>query len=408
MTDLKPLIARLAAVGTQVSGIESPRDLAALKAVLARIRGSGANHVVAVDAFGTGLVLPASPSPAVLIDLTGMARINDLDGDYALALVEPGVTFRQLGAEIARRQLPLSIDATIHPDISVAAATLSRQFGYTPYGDRVLMQCGAEVVLPGGDVVRLGMGAVPNSRTWQMFKHNFGPYLDGLFTQSDLGLVTQLGLWLAPSAPQLSPLRVEIDSIAVADQLIGALRPLRIANVIAHTIAFTTAAFDRASFGARGSDKLQLTTALVGLPKVLAVYAPLIAQIIAGTPGARAIPDDNAPEWLARKSLLAGQALPDALPPVPFIDFAGAASSGVMARAATAFGGVAAEYLLTGRTLLVRVLAPADGPALVAAAVSAGFGIASQSLEFEKLARAAGAKSALAQVHTRLRGALHA
>jgi hypothetical protein len=54
------------------------------------------------------------------------------------------------------------------------------------------------------------------------------------------------------------------------------------------------------------------------------------------------------------------------------------------------------------------VLAPADGPALVAAAVSAGFGIASQSLEFEKLARAAGAKSALAQVHTRLRGALHA
>jgi hypothetical protein len=72
------------------------------------------------------------------------------------------------------------------------------------------------------------------------------------------------------------------------------------------------------------------------------------------------------------------------------------------------FAQAGAEYLLTGRTLLVRALAPADGPLLVAAAASAGFGIASQSLEFETLARAAGAKSALAQVHTHLRDALHA
>lgn len=408
MTDLNPLITRLATVGTQIARVEHPTDLAALKAALARIRIDGANHVVAMDAFGTGLVLPMAQGPAVLIDLTGMAHIVDLDADYALALVEPGVTFRQLGAAIAERQLPLSIDATINPDISVAAATLSRQCGYTPYGDRVLMQCGAEVVLSGGDVVRLGMGAVPKSRTWQMFKHNFGPYLDGIFTQSDMGLVTQLGLWLSPSAPELRPLRIELDNTAVADQLIGAMRPLRIANVVAHNIAITTPAFDRASFGTRASDKLLLTTALVGLPKVLAVYGPLIARIVAETPGARMMPDDDAPEWRARKALLAGRALPDAPRPVPFIDFAGPASSGVMARAASAFGSAPAEYLLTGRTLMVRVLAPADGPGLVGAAASAGFGMASQSLEFAGLAQAANAKSALAQVQMRLRGALYA
>lgn len=408
MTDLNPLLARLAAAGTRITAIERPTDLAMLKASLARIRGVNANHVVAMDAFGTGLVLPEKQGPAQLIDLTGMARIIDLDADYALTLVEPGVTFRQLGAEITKRLLPLSIDATVHPDVSVAAATLSRQFGYTPYGDRVLMQCGAEVVLPGGDVVRLGMGAVPKSRTWQMFKHNFGPYLDGLFTQSDMGVVSQLGLWLSPLPPELRALRIELDDSAAADQLIDALRPLRIANVIAHNIALTSAAFDRASFGVRGSDKMLLTTALTGLPKTLAVYWPMIAKIIAETPGARMLPDDNAPEWTARKHLLAGQVLPGAPPPVPFIDFQAPASSGILSRAHEVLGATAVEYLLTGRTLMARVLSPEDGPGLVAAAATAGFGIVSQSLEFESAARTVRSKSALAQVHKRLRDALYA
>ncbi len=408
MTDLNPLLARLAAVGTRITAIEQPTDLAMLKASLARIREAKANHVIAMDAFGTGLVLPEKQGPTQLIDLMGMARIIDLDADYALTLVEPGVTFRQLGAEITKKLLPLAIDATIHPDVSVAAATLSRQFGYTPHGDRVLMQCGAEVVLPGGGVVRLGMGAVPKSRTWQMFKHNFGPYLDGLFTQSDMGVVSQLGLWLSPVPPALRHLRVELDNSAAADRLIDTLRPLRIANVIAHNIALTNAAFDRVSFGARGPDKMLLTTALTGLPKTLAVYWPMIVKIIAETPGTQMLPDDGAPEWTARKRLLSGKVLPEAPAQEPFIDFAAPASSGVLSRAHEVLGASAVEYLLTGRTLMARVLSPKDGPGLAAAAATAGFGIVSQSLEFESVARAARSKSALAQVHKRLRTALYA
>ena len=40
--------------------------------------------------------------------------------------------------------------------------------GYTPYGDHSAMQCGLEVVLPPGEVVRTGMGAQADSPAWQL------------------------------------------------------------------------------------------------------------------------------------------------------------------------------------------------------------------------------------------------
>ena len=38
------------------------------------------------------------------------------------------------------------------------------------------------------------MGAVPGSNTWQLFQYGFGPFPDGLFTQSNLGIVTKMGI----------------------------------------------------------------------------------------------------------------------------------------------------------------------------------------------------------------------
>ena len=55
-----------------------------------------------------------------------------------------------------------------------------------------------EAVTPEGDVIRTGNGAVPGSDTWQDFRYGVGPLVDGLFTQSNFGIVTKMGLWLMP------------------------------------------------------------------------------------------------------------------------------------------------------------------------------------------------------------------
>jgi hypothetical protein len=42
------------------------------------------------------------------------------------------------------------------------------------------------------------MGAVPNTDSWQDFRYGAGPNVDGLFAQSNFGIVTKMGFWLMP------------------------------------------------------------------------------------------------------------------------------------------------------------------------------------------------------------------
>ena len=68
----------------------------------------------------------------------------------------------------------------------------------TNYRDHFDAHCGMEVVLPNGEVLRTGTGALPGAKTWQEYKYGYGPYLDGMFSQSNFGIVTKMGFWLAP------------------------------------------------------------------------------------------------------------------------------------------------------------------------------------------------------------------
>ena len=80
-----------------------------------------------------------------------------------------------------------------------------------------------EVVLADGRVVRTGMGAMTGNSAWQMYKGGFGPSLDGLFLQSNYGVVTKMGVWMMPAPEQaidcFAPARNEDDLAAVIDTL---------------------------------------------------------------------------------------------------------------------------------------------------------------------------------------------
>ena len=53
--------------------------------------------------------------------------------------------------------------------------------------------------------MRTGMGALPGSNAWQLFPYGFGPYPDGMFTQSNLGIVTKMGIALMQRPPASRP-----------------------------------------------------------------------------------------------------------------------------------------------------------------------------------------------------------
>jgi 4-cresol dehydrogenase (hydroxylating) flavoprotein subunit len=176
----------------------------------------------------------ASPRMAgtVVLDLKRMNRILEVNEGDGYALVEPGVSYFDLYDHIQAKGYKLWLDVPDPGWGSVVGNALEHGVGYTPYGDHFAMQCGMEVVLANGELVRTGMGAMPGGTTWQLFKYGFGPYLDGIFTQSNFGVVTKMGIWLMPEPPGYRPYMISFQREEDLEQVVDILRPLKVGMVI--------------------------------------------------------------------------------------------------------------------------------------------------------------------------------
>ncbi len=168
----------------------------------------------------------------VVLDLNRMNRVLEVNEESGYALVEPGVSYFDLYRHLQEKGSKLWLDVPDPGWGSVLGNALERGIGYTPYGDHFMMQCGMEVVLPNGEVMRTGMGALPGNNTWQLFKYGFGPYVDGMFTQSNYGVVTKMGIWLMPEPPGYRPYMVSFQREEDLEQVVDILRPLKVNSVI--------------------------------------------------------------------------------------------------------------------------------------------------------------------------------
>jgi 4-cresol dehydrogenase (hydroxylating) len=194
--------------------------------------------------LGYGSAAPAERGQVVL-DLKRMNRILEVDKDLAYALVEPGVTYKQLYDYIAEHKLGLWLSMPAPSAIAGPVGnTLDRGVGYTPYGEHFLFACGMEVVLANGDVLRTAMGSLPNSNTWQVFKWGYGPYLDGIFTQSNYGIVTKFGFWLMPAPPVFKPFVIQYQDEQDIVEIVETIRPLRINGIIPNAVVIAHALYE--------------------------------------------------------------------------------------------------------------------------------------------------------------------
>lgn len=186
--------------------------------------------------LGYGSAAPVQRGQIVM-DLRRMNRILEVDAELCTALVEPGVTYQQLYDYLQEHKLPLWFSCPAPSAIAGPVGNMvDRGVGYTPYGEHFLFSCGMEVVLADGEVLRTGMGAMENSNTWQVFKWGYGPTLDGMFTQSNYGIVTKMGMWLMPAPPDFRPFCIQYPNETDITKIVEALRPLRIAMVIPNAV----------------------------------------------------------------------------------------------------------------------------------------------------------------------------
>ncbi len=188
--------------------------------------------------FGYGEAAPATPGQMVL-DLKRMNRILEVDAEMGTALVEPGVTFKQLSDYLRERNLPFWMNKPAPaPLVGPVGWTLERGMGYTRYQEPAQHFSGMEVVLADGSVVRTGMGGVANAKTWQAYRFGYGPSVDGLFMQSNFGIVTKLGLWLMKKPAATQTWVAGFADLDGAARAVEALRDLRLDGVVDNGFVF--------------------------------------------------------------------------------------------------------------------------------------------------------------------------
>jgi 4-cresol dehydrogenase (hydroxylating) len=171
-------------------------------------------------------------SGSVIVSLRRMNRVLEIDEECAYAIVEPGVRWFDLYEAIRAggHRLMASV-----PDLgwgSVVGNTLENGVTYLPTGADMAASCGLEVVLPSGEVMRTGMGAMPGNRAWHVYKRSLGPSPDHLFMQSNLGIVTKLGYWLMPYPECYLPLWLRVWNEDDLAPLVETLRRLMLDRTI--------------------------------------------------------------------------------------------------------------------------------------------------------------------------------
>lgn len=259
--------------------------------------------------LGYGGAAPAMPGTLVL-DLKRMNRILEVNEKHAYVVVEPGVSYKDLYNHLQRTGSKLWVDCAAPGWGGVMGNMLDRGVGYTPMGEHFLnQQCGMHVVLSDGTVIETGLGSQAGRLAQHTYRYGHGPWIDGLFTQSNYGVVTRIGVQLMPEPAGYRPYMVTFPDEDAIEPLTEAIRPLKLAQLIPNAAASTELLWEAAvevrrdqyhtgdgpippSARRKLMDDLQIGEwnfygGLYGPPEVMDAHWEVIRDTLASVPGAR-------------------------------------------------------------------------------------------------------------------------
>ncbi|MDJ0766193.1 MAG: FAD-binding oxidoreductase [Myxococcota bacterium] len=171
------------------------------KAVVGIARDNGIPLIPRVAGTNLG-GLSLAPRGGAILDLTGWKKIININEVDMIAIIEPGVTFRQLVDVLQHKAPPLTIGIPLSPPhTSIMANCLLDGLGNRSLVHGAMGQwiTGLEVILASGQVVRTGAFALSDVP----FSRSPLPDLTGLFVswQGTTGLVSKMAVELKPRLP---------------------------------------------------------------------------------------------------------------------------------------------------------------------------------------------------------------
>jgi glycolate oxidase subunit GlcD len=290
-----------------------PADADQLRAVLRLLYLTGIPFVA--RGAGTGLSGGAVADPeAVLIALTRMNRILQVDRVGRRAVVQPGVVNARLSEAVAPYGLHYVPDPSSQAACTVGGNVAENAGGphCLKYGVTTNHIVQLQVVLPDGSLVELGS---PHGEPW-------GPDLVGLFVGSEgmFGIVTAITVRLEPMPPSVRTMLADFSTVRAASEAVSSVIATGIVPAAMEMMDRACVAAVEASIYAAGYPTDAAAVLLVeldGQPDAVEAEAELVEQILTSC-GARSVRSastaaDRARLWQGRKKAFGamGRIAPD-------------------------------------------------------------------------------------------------
>lgn len=177
--------------------------------------------------YGYGSRVPVCEQ-SVIIDLSRMNRILDFDPIQGVLTVEPGVTFQQAMEFLRAQGTTFTLAGTgAPPKASLIGNSIERGIGKGLGSNRIDHICNFEVVLPTGESFSTGLGRFDNAKGKALTKWGPGPFFDGIFTQSNFGILTRMSFWLTPVPEHFQTFIFTVQNEEKLPLIINALHGLK-------------------------------------------------------------------------------------------------------------------------------------------------------------------------------------
>lgn len=169
---------------------------------------------------------------SLMLSFKNMNRVLEINEELGYAIVEPGVSWFDLHDAIKAGGHDLVASIVDIGWGGVVSNTIEHGLTYMPYSIDQASHCGFEVVLPDGDLLRTGSGAMDHNPTWPLYKRGLGPTSTEMFMQSNYGIVTKMGYWLMPKPEVYMPLWLQLWDQSQMPAVVDALRELMLNGTI--------------------------------------------------------------------------------------------------------------------------------------------------------------------------------
>lgn len=188
------------------------------------------HHRIALYPFSTGHNWGyGGPSPVkencVLVDLSQMNKILDYDATLGLVTLEPGVTQGQLKQFLDEQKSSFIVPVTgAGPTCSLLGNALERGYGLNPITDHFAAVMSINAVLADGSRYHGALTELGGTKIDRAYKWGIGPYLDGLFAQANMGIITSMTIALKQQSDETVTVLIGMESEAELINVIDDVR----------------------------------------------------------------------------------------------------------------------------------------------------------------------------------------